>query len=65
VQNINYPQTFHNFDIAPKPGTHQSVLQLNASVGVGEIELIRSAPGAINFGLPAIPTPPNPGGYGG
>jgi phage shock protein PspC (stress-responsive transcriptional regulator) len=60
VQNINYPQGYRNFDLAPTLGTHQSVLQLNASVGVGQIELIRSAPGALNFPIPKIPQPPQP-----
>jgi hypothetical protein len=49
VQSIQYPQGYRNFDLALTPGTHQSVLRLKASVGVGQISLIRSAPGAVGF----------------
>jgi len=49
VQDIQYPQGFKSFDVAPKPGTHQSFLRLQASVGVGQIQLIRSGPNSITF----------------
>jgi len=49
AQGINYPQGYNNFYIALKTGTHQGILRLHASVGVGEIELIRSIPGSQFF----------------
>jgi phage shock protein PspC (stress-responsive transcriptional regulator) len=60
VQNISYPQGYRNFDRALTHEAHQSLLQLNASVGIGQIELIRSAPGVLNFFIPRIPGPPQP-----
>lgn len=58
VQSIQYPQGYRNFDLALTPGTHQSVLRLKASVGVGQIRLIRSAPGIVNFDNFPNPKPP-------
>jgi phage shock protein PspC (stress-responsive transcriptional regulator) len=49
VQDINYPQGYANFDVAAKTGAHQSILMLGASVGVGQIQLIRSAPGSLFY----------------
>ncbi|MGA2969076.1 MAG: PspC domain-containing protein [Acidimicrobiales bacterium] len=49
AQGINYPQGYENFYVAPKTGTHQGILRLHASVGVGQIELIRSIPGSQFF----------------
>lgn len=47
--NIQYPQGYQYFVQSLTPSKHQSVLDLEASVGVGQIELIRSAPGLIDF----------------
>jgi phage shock protein PspC (stress-responsive transcriptional regulator) len=49
AQQINYPQGYGNFYVAPKTGTHQAILRLHASVGVGDIQLIRSTPGSQLF----------------
>lgn len=49
AQGVNYPQSYHNFYVAPKPGTHQGILRLHASVGVGQIQLIRSIQGSDFF----------------
>jgi phage shock protein PspC (stress-responsive transcriptional regulator) len=49
VQQINYPQGYGTFYVAPKTGTHQAILRLHVSVGVGQIQLIRSTPGSLLF----------------
>lgn len=49
AQGINYPQGYENFYVAPKTGTHQGILRLHVSVGVGQIQLIRSIPGSQFF----------------
>jgi hypothetical protein len=49
VQDINYPQGYASFDVPAKAGAHRSILRLDASVGVGRIQLIRSAPGSLFF----------------
>lgn len=49
VQNISYPQGFSTFEVPTRPDLHQSHLRLNASVGVGQIQLIRSGPNSVEY----------------
>jgi len=50
VRDVQYPQGFAAFDVPAKTGTHQSTIRLNVRVGIGEIQLFRSAPGFNFFG---------------
>jgi phage shock protein PspC (stress-responsive transcriptional regulator) len=49
AQGINYPQGYENFFVAPRAGSRQGILRLHVSVGVGQIQLIRSIPGSQIF----------------
>jgi phage shock protein PspC (stress-responsive transcriptional regulator) len=42
VHNINYPQGYNAFYVAPQAGAHQGHLELKVKVGVGNMELIRA-----------------------
>ena len=50
VKDVQYPQGFAIFDVPAKTRIHQATIQLDVSVGIGQIQLIRSAPGSIFFG---------------
>ena len=49
VRDINYPQGFSYFDVPTRRGVRQAHLRLNAGVGVGQIQLIRSGPNSAEY----------------
>ncbi|MGC1419110.1 MAG: PspC domain-containing protein [Acidimicrobiales bacterium] len=47
--SVNYPQGFQFFEVPSRPALHRSHLKLDASVGVGNIQLIRAGPNSTQF----------------
>ncbi|MGA2295293.1 MAG: PspC domain-containing protein [Acidimicrobiales bacterium] len=47
--SVNYPQGFQFFEVPSRPALHQAHLKLDASVGAGNIQLIRAGPNSNQF----------------
>jgi hypothetical protein len=56
VHNINYPQGYNAFYVAPSARTNQAHLELKVKVGVGQLRLVRSTYHVTTPPPPRVPT---------